>query len=368
MKIRCDRNELLDRLQSISGVVSAAPTTKPILQCCQLTATPKELSLEVTDLDISSRLLVERHEVEESGQVVLPAVRLTSLLRELPGGSVNFETAEDGRSVDVKAGSYEFRLLGEDPEEFPEVKSFEAETSLTLQRDKVADMFRRVGIAAARDASRYQLSGVFVEIEGEQLQMTATDGKRLTHDSMRISNPNKICVSAIIPNRAVDSLCRILSHGSDEVRLALQETEVQVAFDHGDLMAKLVEGTFPEYQSVIPTEVKTRVKARRSEFLQATKGASLVTDKETATICFRFGDDGIELESKASDIGESRIQIEAEIQGEPLEIRFNPVFFIDALRTVGDEEVSMEFYGADKPGAIRGGKSYRHFLMPLVVG
>jgi DNA polymerase-3 subunit beta len=367
MKIRCDRNELLDRLQSISGIVSAT-TTKPILQCCLLKATPERLSLEVTDLDISSRLLVERHEVEEPGMAVLPAARLTSLLRELPGGSVTFETAQDGRSVDVKAESYEFRLLGEDAEEFPDVKGFAAETSLTLQRDKVADMFRRVGIAAARDASRYQLSGVFVEIEDEDLQMTATDGKRLTHDSMRISNPKKICVSAIIPNRAVDALCRILSHGSDEVQLALHETEVQVGFDHGALMAKLVEGTFPEYQSVIPTEVKTRVKARRSELLQAAKGASLVTDKETATIRFRFGDDGIELESKASDIGKSRIQIEAEVQGDPLEIRFNPAFFIDALRTVNDEEVRMEFYGEDKPGAVRDGQNYRHFLMPLVVG
>ncbi len=373
MKIRCDLNELRDRLQSVSGVVSAVATTKPILQCCLLTASPTELSLDVTDLDISAHLRIDRHEVEAPGKVVLPASRLISLLRELPGQSVTLETGGDGSggsgcSVDVKAGSYEFRLLGDDPEQFPEIQDFAFEASFSLEREKVAEMFRRVGIAAARDESRYQLTGVFLEIENDRLQMTATDGKRLTHDSTAVDNPKGVCISAIVPNRAVDALCRVLAQGSDTVRFSLQESEVQIAFEHGVLLAKLVEGTFPEYQSVIPSDVKTWVKAPRTEVLQAVKSASLVTDKETATIDFRFAEDSIELNSGASDIGNSHIRIPADVRGDAFQIRFNPVFFMDALRMVTDEEVRMEFYGPDKPGAIRGGHDYRHFLMPLVVG
>ena len=368
MKVRCDRNELLERLQSVAAVVSSAPTTKPILQCALLSADDRGFEVKVTDLDNSTRLVVVRHEIEQPGRVALPAARLVSLLRELPGGGVTFETGSDPRDVSVRAESYQFRLLGDDPEEFPEIRQFAAENALVLSREKLAEMLRRVGVASARDASRYQLAGIFVEIDGEELRMTATDGKRLTHDSMRIRNSNEMKASAIIANRAVDSLCRIAGHGSDDVRFAILGTEVQVAFEHGEFMAKLIEGTFPEYRSVIPKDVKTRVKTRRVDFLQAAKSASLVTDKETATILFRFQSGEICLESKASDIGESRITIPAEVQGDDIEIRFNPVYFIDALRAVNDEEVRLELYGPGRPGAVRGGQNYRHFLMPLVVG
>jgi DNA polymerase-3 subunit beta len=326
------------------------------------------LSITVTDLDISTRLVVERREVEEPGKVALPLSRLVSLLRELPGSGVVFETTGDSRNVTLRAESYEFRLLGEDPEEFPDFKGFSGEASLTLERDKFADMLRRVSVAAGRDANRYQLAGVCVDIEEDLLAMTATDGKRLTHDWMRISAPGTIVVSAIIPNRAVDAMCRILGIASDQLRFALHATDVQIAFDRGEMSAKNIAGKFPEYRGVIPTDVKTRVTARRGDLVQAARSASLVTDRESATILFRFEAGRIFLESKASDIGESRISIPAEVEGEPLQIRFNPAYFIDALRTVPEEEVRMDFCGPSKPAAVRGAQNYRHYLMPLVVG
>ncbi len=368
MKIRCDRNELLERLQSVSGVVSSGPTTKPILHCCLITASAEGLFLSVSDLDISTKLSVERQEVAEPGQVALPAARLVSLLRELPGGGVTFETADgDERVVMVHAESYQFRLLGEDPEEFPAIQDVETDSSLRVSREKFAEMLRRVGVASARDALRYQLAGVCLDIQDEAIRMTATDGKRLAHDVLRLGASSGVTTSKIVANRSVDALCRILNDGSDEVAVAINDIEIIVAFDHGQFTAKLVEGAFPPYEGAIPKDVKTKVKARRSELIQAVKSASLVTDKETATILFKFTEDGIALDAKASDIGESHISIPADVQGEDIEIRFNPVFFIDALRMVNEEEVRMEFYGAQKPGAVRGGQNYRHFLMPLVV-
>lgn len=368
MKVRCDKNELAERLQSVGGIIQSTPTTKPILQDFLLRTDGDELLVEATDLDISARLRLERIEVEEEGQVALDASRLVSLVREIPSSAIVLESLEDGRGAHLRADGYELRLLGHDPAEFPDLAEFAAEGALEVSREKFAEMLRRVGVASSRDTSRYQLTGVFFEITGDRLVMTATDGKRLTNDRMRVENATERSVSGIVPNRAVDALCKVLATGDEIVQLSLLETEIQLSFGHGELLSKLIEGTFPDYQSVLPAEKTSKVTVRRSDLLAAVRSASLVTDRETATIAFRFEPEVIHLESHASDIGESRITVPANLEGDPLEIRFNPVYLIDALRTVNEDQIRMEFAGPARPGTIRGGMHYRHLLMPLVTG
>ncbi|MEM7231856.1 MAG: DNA polymerase III subunit beta [Planctomycetota bacterium] len=367
MKIHCDKTELAERLQGVGNIVASASTPKPILRDFLLIAENDEFRVEATDLDISARVTIERVEIQEEGRVAVDASRLLSLVREVPGNSIGLESTED-QALQLKTEGYEFRLLADDPLEFPEIQRFEIDSALDFPREKFLEMLRRVGVAACRDSSRYQLTGVFFEIEGEKLSMTATDGKRLTHDVLRIDNPQNLAITAIVPNRAVDSLIKVLGAGDDTVRVALGETEIQVNFGYGELSAKLIEGTYPDYQAAIPTERRSKVLARRQELLSAVRSASLVADRETSTIVFRFENDALVLESQASDIGESHIQIPSALEGEPIEIRFNPVFFIDALRTVNEEQIRLEFCGPERPGTIRGGVHYRHMLMPLVSG
>ena len=365
MKVRCDRNELAERLQSVGGTV-ATTTTKPILQNFLLKAQGDQLVVEATDLDISARVRAERVDVEEEGQVALDASRFLALVREIPVGTVALESTEGGTLL--KGEGYEFRLLGDDPTEFPEVKTFAGEGAFEIPREKFVEMVRRVSVAASRDSSRFQLTGVFFEIEGDKLTMTATDGKRLTNDLMRINNPTGKSVSAIVPNRAIDVMTKVLAGGEEMIQLSLEETEIQVSFGYGELMAKLIEGTYPDYRSSLPVEKKTKVVCKRSDLLAAVRSASLVTDRETASVVFELEGDLATLETKASDIGESKIHIPISLEGESLEVRFNAIYFADALRTVNEEQIRMEFCGSDRPGTIRGGVNYRHMLMPLVVG
>ena len=369
MKICCEKNELFERLQSIAAITGGGPTTKSILRNCLLVATGKELQIKATDLDVSACLQIERQEVDGKGELALPAARLLSLVREVPGNRIIIEATKDGKGAKVcsESGEYSFKLLGESPDEFPEVRGFSGEGALELPRAKFAEMLRRVAVAASRDSSRYQLTGVFCEIEGGLLKMTATDGKRLTTDEMEIDNSASATVSGIIPNRAVDVMVKVLSQGEESVKFSLQETEVQMAFDGGEMMAKLVEGTFPEYKSAIPSDVKSEVTADRGQLVAAVRSASLVTDKETEAVIFRFKGKEVAIESKGSDIGESMIRVDVEKDGEDVEIRFNPSYFVDALRTIDTEQVRMEFFGSERPGAIKGELSYRHYLMPLVV-
>jgi DNA polymerase-3 subunit beta len=366
MKVRCDRNELAESLSSVLGIVPATQAMKPIFQDFHVKTEDGHLVVEATDLDIGARIRLERVEVEEDGEMALPAQRFYSIVREIPDKHVILEALEDGRGARVSTEGYDFKMLGEDPKDFPEVPEFSKEGSLQVAREKFVEMLRRVAVAASRDEARFQLTGVFFEVKGEKLILTATDGKRLTNDYMRIENPTGIESSAIVPNQVVDVLLKVLAQGDADISLVIGSPNVQVSFGRGELTAKVVQGSYPDYQVALPNEVHVRVTAKRADFLSAARSAALMTDKQTATVNFRFEEGKAVLNTQASEIGESKIEVPIVLEGEGLEVRYNPAYFIDALRCLTEEEVRIEFFNAEKPGALRGGQHYRHLVMPLV--
>jgi DNA polymerase-3 subunit beta len=366
MKVRCDKNELAECLGDILGIVPATQSVKPIFLDFHLKTENGHLVVEVTDLDLGARIRLARVEVLEEGELALPAARFYSIVREVPDKNIILESLSDGRGATLRADGYEFKMLGEDPREFPSVPAFAKTGVLTASREKFLEMLRRVAIAASRDMARFQLTGVFFEVEGEKLILTATDGKRLTNDHMTIENPSGIQARAIVPNRVVDVLLKVLAQGGEVFSFVMGDPNFQASFGRGELTGKVIQGTYPDYRVAIPHQINVRVTAKRNDFLSAARSAALMTDKQTATVVFRFEDGKACLNTQASDIGESKIEVPIALQGEPLEVRFNPTYFIDALRSLTDEEVRIEFFDAEKPGAVRGGQHYRHLVMPLV--
>jgi DNA polymerase-3 subunit beta len=366
MKVRCDKNALADCLGDVLGFIPTTQASKPILMDFRLWTDGGQLVVEATDLDMGARIRVERVEVLEDGEVALPANRLYSVMREIPDKAVTFEGLPGGRGARVAAGGYELKMLGEDPHEFPQLQAVGSEGAVVVGREKLAEMLRRVAIAASRDVARFQLTGVFFEIDGDKLILTATDGKRLTNDYLRIHNPSGAQCSAIIPNRVVDVVLKILAQGPEDVSLVLGDPNFQLSFGRGELTAKAIQGTYPDYRVAIEGEVTIRITARRLDFLAAARSASLMTDKQSATVLFRFEEGRACLTTQASEIGESRIEVPITLEGEPFEVRYNPTYFIDALRCLTDEELRLEFTDPDKPGAVRGAQHYRHLVMPLV--
>ena len=366
MKLRCDRNELADGLGDLLGIIPATQTAKPIFLDFHLSTNHGCLVVEATDLDMGARIRLQHVEILEEGELALHAVRLHSLLREIPDKNLLIESLPQERGAALKAGGFEFKLLGENPKEFPEVPTFSTEGVVTAPREKFVEMLRRVAVAASRDMARFQLTGVFFEVDGEKLTMTATDGKRLTNDSISVTNPTGTSSSAIVPNRVVDVLLKVLSQGAQEFQFILGDPNFQVNFGRGELIAKIIQGSYPDYRPAISDSVSVKVVAKRADFLAAAKTAALMTDKNTATVLFRFAEGRAYLLTQASEIGESRIEVPIQLHGEPIEVRYNPTYFIDALRCLTEEEVQLEFSDPDRPGALRGAQNYRHLVMPLV--
>ena len=369
MKIRCDRADLVERLSTIQGIIPTN-TPKPILGDFHLVAEAGRLAAEATDLELSGQVALPKAEIEEEGRMAVPCARLLSIVKEIPEDYVVLATTGDTPyETNLETVGYHFKILGHDPAEFPQSAELEGTRPITVSRSKLHESLRRVAVAASRDPTRYQLNGVFVEVSGGKIHFTATDGKRLTHDSFKPTQDDGLQISAILPNQAVDVFLRVLSSQmiqDETVKLHLSETHVALSTEDTRITSTLIDGLFPDYKSILPAETRLKVRASRSALLHDSKSAALTTDKQTATVLFRFAPEAVVVESNSKDIGESKIEVPVESKGDELEIRFNPVFLIDALRTFEENDVVLELTSADRPTVVKSAQSYLHLVMPLV--
>lgn len=365
MHITLPRAALAAALTALSNVVGSRNAPRPILADVLVRADHSGITATANDLDIAGTLALQGA-VYAPGEAAIPAARLASIVREIPGDELELEAAEGGK-VHLCAPGYALTLLGDDPNEYPALEVPAGERT-SLPREGFAAALRRVSSAAAQDVGRYQLTGVFFEEIGGCLALTATDGKRLAHE--RTPYPACAGLRTIAPNRAVAAILSFLSAcDDDEIALSSSPQAVGVFTRPGHLYARSIEGSYPDYTVAIPKAdaIRTRVEMPVKDLTSAVRAASLVTDRESATVALTISEGSVAISSRASDIGESRIEVRADVEGEALEIRFNPVYLLAALKTLDGERVRVELAGSDRPGAmVEGG--YRHLCMPLVVG
>ncbi len=366
MKIQCDRAELSEALNSLLGIIPPGQKAKPILLNFALRANDERLQVEAMDLDLGAHVTIEHTEVLEGGELALPANRLAALIRELPERKISLEKEDEGFGACLHAGGYDLRVVGVDPAEFPLLPQSEGEDFWRVERDGFVESLRRVAVASSHDSARYQLTGVFFEVESDQLTMVATDGKRLAYDRLRVDNPGDLTVRGIVPNRVVDTLLKVLAQGEPVVEIGLREPDIHVRFGRGGLSAKLIQGNFPDYRLIVAQDTKVKVTVSRGELLAAVKAASLMTSKETASIVFSFDGNVCRLQTNVADIGDSKIEVPVEMQGDAIQIHFNPNYLIDAVRCLPEEEVRVEFSTGEKPATFRGRGNYRHMVMPVL--
>ena len=368
MKVRCDRNSLVESLTSIAGIIPPN-SPKEILGGFYLGTAAGSLVVEASDLEISGTAVIHKVEVESDGAVALPSSRLISILKELPDEFVTVTSRDEPQGAVLESGGFQFKILGHDPGEFPKSEEPATTNSLSVAREKLHDALKRVSVAASRDTTRYQLNGVFLEFQDGKLTLTATDGKRLTHDSFRVSETDVGAISAILPNQAIDVFLKVLSGQGvqdETVTLSLSESHVTLKTKNHRVSSNLVEGMFPNYKAVMPAESAIRIKSKKAELLAAARSAALTADKQTSTVIFKVSPSSLVLESNAQDVGESRIEISVESTGDSMEVRFNPIYFIDALRTFDEDEITMELSDPSRPAVLRTSQNYKHLVMPLV--
>ena len=361
MKFEVGKSALMEGLQKVLNVVSLR-TTLPILSNVLIEADKKELTLTTTDLEVGVRCKVDA-KVAKTGATTLPARRLSSIVRELPDGAIQVEV-DDKDNASVKSGSSFFKIVGLSKDEFPPMPKAEGKHSYKMEQVAFREMLRKTSYAASTDETRYVLNGVLLSFKNGKLTMVATDGRRLALVEQEIDFPDDAEGDLILPTKAVAELMQVLG---DEGELTISATENQIVFQFDDVLvtSKLIDGTFPNYKQVIPSQCEERVTVERESLFTALRRVSLVTTDKSNAAKLTFGKNKVVISMSTPDVGEAEEILPVKYDGKEFSVAFNPEYMMDPLKTLNGDEVFLELTDELSPGVLKTDIPFLYVLMPM---
>ena len=352
MKLTIGQEEFITGIQAVQNVVSTR-TTLPILANVLMKAEGNQLKMTATDLDVTITKTVKAT-VEEEGSFTMPVKKLHNIAREVGGKQVKIEVIKGICSIE--SGSFSTRLNGLPEEEFPPMPEFSEQNSIKMEQAKVKSMLRRTAYAVSLDENRYVLNGLFLSFKDKKLTMVATDGRRLALAEEEAEQPQEKPIEIIVPTKAIQELNRQLG---EEGEVEIKITENQASFNTGEeeggaqVVTKLVEGAYPNYKQVIPSESKYRVTMDKEELLHALKRADIMTSDKANSVKLTFTENSLMLTSNTPEVGESKETMAISFSGEETSIAFNPQYFIDPLKALEEDAIHFEFTDQLSPGVIK---------------
>lgn len=364
MKLKVTKEKILGALQTVCGVVSGRSTI-PILSNVLLVAEKNRLWLTATDLEVAIRCGIET-EVEKIGASTLPAKRLLNIIRELPAEDVDIQI-DDKNTASITCGQSYFKVMGLSDEHFPPLQKFNGGFSYTLEQSVFKDMLQKTSYAASMDESRFVLNGVLLTFKNDKLTIVATDGRRLALAEHEMEFPKEAETELILPTKAVNELLHSLR---DEGTVRIQTTKTQVSFQCGDtlLISKMIEGTYPNFRQVIPSQCEERVTIERETLLTAIRRVALLASEKQNSVRLTFSKNKLQVSIETPDVGEAREILPVKYTGKEIQVAFNPDFIMDPLRNLTSDEIFFEMTDEMSPGVIKCDVPFIYVLMPMRVG
>ena len=367
MKLSVMQENLARGLSVVSRAVSNR--SLPVLTNVLLKTEDGGLKLTATNLEIGITYWVPG-KIEVDGATSVPARLLTDLVNSLPGSDpINLELAE-GETLHIRAGRFESNIKGIPAEDFPTVQTA-GERPITRVAQKILrQALDETAFAAASDEARPILTGVLARFEGDQLTLAAADNYRIAVKTITVLDPVEE-TSVVIPARALHELARVLSDTDEPVSIVLAHSRNQLLFhiDGIDLVTRLIDGQYPNYQSVLPASHATRAVIDREELLRAVRPAALIAHESANIVKLGVGldGDGAITVSANAEVGDHVGRVEAAIEGDGTTIAFNARFLADVLTNVDAEQFALELNGPLSPGVFKpiGDDRYVHVVMPL---
>lgn len=361
IKLRVTKEKILEGLQRVQNVVSTR-TTLPILSNALIQAEKDGLSLTATDLDVGVRCTVEA-EVSKTGATTLPARKLFSILKEVPAPDIEIEV-DERNAASIRCGSSFYKIMGLPQEEFPPFPESGGGKPLKMEQAVLRDMLRKTAYAVSNDETRYVLNGVYMSFKGDKLTVVATDGRRLALVEHDIEVAKGSEVEFILPSKAVSELQRLLGDKGD-VKLSVGENQIICQLDGTILVSKLIEGTYPNFRQVIPTEAKERVTLERELLLAALHRASILASEKSQSVKLSFSKSSLTISATTPEVGEAKETVFINYKGKELAIAFNPQYMMDPLRNLDADEVFLEMTDELSPGVLKVNEPFLYVLMPM---
>jgi len=344
------------------------PTTSkqnfPILNGVKIKTHPNKIELTATDLDITIVTLKEAV-ISSPGEFVVPMKRFFSIIKELPPQNICIELNKN--NLLISCGKVDFRISTLEAEEFPQTQEPKNVPLIKIEPQVIEEVIRLTSFCVGYEDVNYVLNGILFEIEGKQMRLVATDGKRLAFVVRTLPASQADVVSKIafiLPIKTVNEVYRLVKDSDNEVYMFIEENRIGFDLKKARLIARPIEGEFPNYKQYLPNESKDRLVINRKSFLASLRRASLLSTPEFQGVKVELKKTGVSVYKNTPQLGEVREVLEADYSGATLEMGFNPLYLIDVLKSVDDEEVSFDFSGPDKPAVFRK-QGYIYLLLPM---
>lgn len=368
MKLNLNRNGLSEALGLLTLVVPSR-TPQPILRCVRITADAKNVRICATDLEVGINYLVREVEIEQPGEIVIPADSFAGVVRESVDEVLSLE-AEEGICRITGADSH-FTIYGQEASQYPTVPGFDGTGDIEISLGNLQAGIEQCLFATAKESTRYALNGVLWETKGKKLSLVATDGRRLARSRVDLASvPSEKIAKAkiIVPAKTMALLDKLGGGDKDSVLVKLVDNQVLICCADVVISSGLIEGNFPKYEDIIPKDYDKKLMLSTEAVLSAARRAALLTSEESRGIRIAIGKQTIVFSGKAPETGDAQVEMGVDYKGEPIEIGFNPQFLIDALRVIQAAEFEFELGQPDRPGLIKSGANFLYVLMPINLG
>lgn len=365
---------LQENLAQAVGTASRSASAKaslPILNHLLLTTDQGRLKVSATNLETGVNVWVGA-KVEKEGSLAVPARVVGELVQSLPPGKLELEVVKG--NLNLKSGTIEANLAGIEGSEFPAVPTFPKTGGTSFPAASLAAAVNEVSYAAAAEESRPVLTGVLWKVKGKEMGLVATDGYRLAQKKIALGEAGEDW-QALVPARSLSEVARIVADLSsvgeapEEVKLALNRDENQISFAIGgtELTSRILEGQYPNFEQIIPTEPVVRGLFGREELTQAMRLAVVFARDIGNVVKLRISPDGLELSANTAQVGDEKTQLPGAVEGEEVEVAFNSRYLLDALGHLSSSQVSFEIKSNLSPGVWRavGDDSLLVLVMPV---
>ena len=372
MKLSCIQSNLRKGLATVSRAV-ATRSTIPETQNVLIATDNGRLRLTATNLEIAITTWIGA-QIEEEGSVTIPARMLSDFINSLPDKKVDIETVANPIGLKIHCANFDAQMNGIDPENYPPIPNISDGPKISISSSDFKSSLSRVRFAVATDESRPALTGVKVDIKGNEFTLASADGFRLAIETGSCESSVEEDVSVIVPGRTMNEIFSLLGTDSGMLDMTVTEQKSQALFKFGDVevVTQLIQGNFPDYERLIPGEKGTICRVNREEILQATNAASVFA-RDGSGIIRMVSDDtdegSIRIMSQAEELGANESRVNASIEGEETRIAFNSKFLNEILSVLDGDEVEIETMSPSSPGVFRSAANsgYLHIIMPMFV-
>ena len=377
MKVTILQENLARGLGIVAKAVSPR-STLPVLANVLIASDEGRLRLSATNLEMGITCWIPAR-IEEEGSTTVPARTFSDLVGTLPSDQVLLKLDPSTQTLNVRGGTSTNDIKCIDAQEFPPLPVPDFDGAVQINVGDFREMIHQVAFAASSDEARPVLMGVLIQVDKDKLTMAAADGFRLSVRKAVLSTPAAASVSAIVPAQALRELARVATDGEEPIYMILPKGRGQVVFRVKDVevVSQLIDGTFPDYQQIIPRSYKSRTLVSTSSLLKACKQAEIFAREGSNVARFNIKSaqgemqpSEVEISATSEETGKNETIVEATVDGGGLLIAFNVKFLREALEVINTPNVALETSAPNAPGVVKpvGDEQFLHVIMPMHLG